>query len=204
MSRNFAGSPQTIIGTVGSFAVPLTLAAWCKPTNLLSTQGILTLGTSASTPSHRISLITGLARVTSYSGSEASVNTTTATAGAWNHVAGVFNAANSRSIFINGGGKQTNTTNLAPTFNRITIGCTIFNTNLDFFTGEIAECAVWNTALTDDEVASLARGYSPQLIHPQNLLYYVPLVNEIIEIKGLSLVNTSTTAGTTHSRIILP
>ena len=39
----------------------------------------------------------------------------------------------------------------------------------------MAEAAVWDVALNDDEVAALAHGYSPRLIRPDHLAAYWPL-----------------------------
>ena len=41
--------------------------------------------------------------------------------------------------------------------------------------GRLAEIAIWNAALTDDEVLSLSKGVSPLRVDPQNLVAYWPL-----------------------------
>ena len=44
------------------------------------------------------------------------------------------------------------------------------------FDGEVAECAIWDVGLTDEEVATFQAGVSPLLIRPQSLLFYVDLI----------------------------
>ena len=74
--------------------------------------------------------------------------------------------------------------------------------------GDVAECAIWNVALTAAERAILAAGYSPLFVSPANLLLYAPLIGrynpEIDLIGALSgtLVNTPVNAA--HPRIIYP
>ena len=52
------------------------------------------------------------------------------------------------------------------------------------FTGKLAEFAIWNAALTDAEINSLAKGFKPPRIRPQSLLYYVPLVRNVQEVRS--------------------
>lgn len=42
--------------------------------------------------------------------------------------------------------------------------------------GQLAEVAIWDVILTDDEFAALAKGVSPALIRPQSLKEYLPFV----------------------------
>jgi hypothetical protein len=67
--------------------------------------------------------------------------------------------------------------------------------------GTIAEAAVWNTALTDDEMRALGKGVSPQLVRPANLIYYVPAVRDVLDVKGNALTVTGTTVAD-HSPVI--
>jgi hypothetical protein len=50
-----------------------------------------------------------------------------------------------------------------------------FPGNAARYTGRIAEFAVWNVVLLANEIASIAKGVTPTLVHPANLLGYWPL-----------------------------
>ena len=68
--------------------------------------------------------------------------------------------------------------------------------------GLIAEAAVYNAALTAAEVASLAKGMTPDKIRPQNLVYYAPLVRDLIDQKGgVTITNNNGATVANHPRI---
>lgn len=47
-----------------------------------------------------------------------------------------------------------------------------------------SECAIWNAELTNDEIASLAKGVKPSSVRPESLIFYAPLVRDIYDIVG--------------------
>lgn len=53
-----------------------------------------------------------------------------------------------------------------------------------YLSGQVANCAIWDVALTDDEFTSLFRGFSPRRIRPQALKFYAPLVRNHTEMCG--------------------
>lgn len=71
------------------------------------------------------------------------------------------------------------------------------------FGGQLAEFAQWDRILSDDEIASLGKGYSPLFI-PRTINWYVPMVREYRElINGLTLTNNGSTIAQ-HPPIIYP
>jgi len=68
--------------------------------------------------------------------------------------------------------------------------------------GRIAEMAVWNRTLSAAEFATLGNKYSP-LFLSDGLVSYVPGVRDLIDRKGNTLTNTTTTVGV-HPPIIYP
>jgi hypothetical protein len=50
--------------------------------------------------------------------------------------------------------------------------------------GRTAEVGIWNAALTAAEIASLAKGMTPDKIRPQSLVFYAPLVRDLIDVRG--------------------
>ncbi len=123
----------------------------------------------------------------------------------WGHSCAVFANTSSRSIYLNGGGKVTNS-NFASSagLDRTSLGRTGDSSPGDYFFGWIAEMAIWNAALTDAEVLILSKGYSPLFVRPQNLAAYWPLLRGIKDKFGIYNLTASGTTVGTHSRIIMP
>lgn len=94
----------------------------------------------------------------------------------YHHVCGIEAATDDRRVFIDGGGKGTDTNNnVVSNVDRSSIGRSGDSSPSDYMSGLISQVAVWNIALTDEEVASLAAGVSPLALHRDNLIYYNPL-----------------------------
>jgi hypothetical protein len=68
---------------------------------------------------------------------------------------------------------------------------------------DYAEVAYWDRVNLDaGEIAALAAGYSPQLVRPQNLILYAPLVRSWADKKGANLSSGIGTAGADHPRVL--
>ena len=68
--------------------------------------------------------------------------------------------------------------------------------------GKIAEVGIWNAALTTAEIASLASGIICDKIRPQSLVFYAPLVRDLIDQKGgLPITNNNSATVANHPRI---
>lgn len=71
------------------------------------------------------------------------------------------------------------------------------------FNGSIAEPAIWNAALTDAEIASLAAGFTPDQVRPQSLSLYAPLIRNLADLRlGRTITNVGGATVSTHPRII--
>lgn len=162
-------------------AVPLTMACWFKPQVALSQNLLMSLADTGAfnqfymyTTSGASSLIQ--AGVYSGGSSEAETTTSYGVLDEWHHAVAVFASSTSRSAYLDGGGKGTNTQSRTPT------GLLVSSIGNAFYVsgqgggmkGLIAEAAMWSAALTDGEVLSLSQGASPLLIRPQSLVMYVP------------------------------
>jgi hypothetical protein len=205
----FSNSNYITIESALVNAAPLTIAVWFRSTSSTTGQnpivingttdanfiGLSVAGTVAGDP------VIFYAKETT--GSSISVNTTTGyAANTWQHACGVFGSATSRSVYINGGSKATSTTSVVPTsLSRINIGVYRTSTPLDAFTGSLAEVCLWNAALTDDEVASLAKGFTPDKIRPQSLVAYLPLIQNTQDIKGNAWTTVGSLTAADHPRI---
>jgi hypothetical protein len=68
--------------------------------------------------------------------------------------------------------------------------------------GKIAEVGIWNAALTAAEVASLAKGMTCDKVRPQSLVFYAPLVRELIDQKAArAITNNNAATVADHPRI---
>jgi hypothetical protein len=64
-----------------------------------------------------------------------------------------------------------------------------------YLNDDLACCAAWSIDLTDAEIMSLYRGFSPRRVRPQSLVFCAPLVRNVQDIfrNGISLTDTGTT-----------
>jgi len=130
----------------------------------------------------------------------------TLSTGQWYHLAGTFDGTNAH-IYVNGteiSGVSSGTLGLNANNENIRIGAasaTIGDREID---GQMAEIAIWNIKLIDEEIVSLAKGFSPLFIRPQNLIAYWPLIRRLNDkINGLNGTATGTTV-VSHPRMIYP
>jgi len=214
MARSFvSASFQYLENAAGAVATyPITMACWFNPTTTAQIQCMLSLGHSLTTDRHSIQG-DGASHVAAQTADPTTTRTATSTgtfaAGAWAHAAGVFASATSRTAYRDGGNSGTNTGNTTPAnANRTNAGCRFsLASRGQFWNGLIAEAAIWNIALTAAEVAELAKGFSPMLIQPQNLVSYWPLLGRTspeIDLRGgfpLSIVGPTRAD---HCRVFNP
>jgi hypothetical protein len=96
----------------------------------------------------------------------------------------------------NGGSNQT----LATAASNLFIGANSFPGQ--FLEGRIADVGIWNAALTAEEIASLADGMTCDKIRPQSLVFYAPLVRDLIDVKGgLTITNNNSATVANHPRV---
>lgn len=124
-------------------------------------------------------------------GTTPAADTTTATisAGSWQHAAGVCSSQNGEA-FLNGTGSGTPAAGplIGNTTNVLKIGeAGSVATDNDFpFNGRICEVAIWDVALSDGEVMSLANGVLPIYVRRNSLKGYWPLwtTNQLQDLSG--------------------
>jgi len=123
------------------------------------------------------------------SGNSYSLTTTGFLINTWHHVCGVWEGADDRRSYIDGGSKGTNSEGRSPSgLDRTGVGVLIRSTKSGYMSGFIAEAAIWAVALTDAEVAILAAGYSPLFVRPESLLVYWPMVRKLGTGQGIELI----------------
>lgn len=96
--------------------------------------------------------------------------------GMWYHQCVVESALNRRTLYIDGVAVASNTTSLvAATFTIVGVGALIGGIVSNYHPGRVAVPALWSTALTPTEVASLASSLHPSLVRPSDIVSLWPL-----------------------------
>jgi len=121
----------------------------------------------------------------------------------WYHIAAVFANDSYRICYLDGspGTANTNTLGLTSGIDNATIGC--LRTGGGFFTlleGIVADAGFWNVALSAEEIAALAQGYSAEFIRPQNLQIYAPIIRgtPVDKMSGVAFTETGTPTDFVH------
>jgi len=214
MAYNFNGTNQFLsMATTPVSSSPLTFACWFNSTNTTGIQALICVNVTANVDRHVLYARGDVAgdpvRMQSVDSLGAVGNADT-TAGysssVWTHACGVVSSNTSRTAYLNGASSGTNSTTVsvgAPV--QASIGAQRFSsfpTGASFTTGLIAEVGIWNAALTAAEIASLAKGMTCDKVRPQSLVFYAPLVRDLIDQKGgLTITNNNAATVANHTRV---
>lgn len=165
------GQTQLVdLGALGVSGYPFTLAGWFRVQNLSQLMTLMGIGNSVTGSYHRLIHLghtTKVAGAISNTGSSSTASSTAVmVAGQWHHVAGVFEAANLRRIYLDGGNSATNSgVRNFDGANQYYLGNLNTTTTVD-----VAEAAVFNAALSAAEIGMLAKGISPLALSTANQL----------------------------------
>jgi urease beta subunit len=125
----------------------------------------------------------------------------------WTHACVTWNTSTA-VIYINGQNSASSSINQALNFgltHSVCLGAriTITASTADrYFPGQLADIAAWNVNLTAAEIASLAKGMTPDKIRPQNLVFYAPLVRNLQDVRGgLTITNNNGATVANHPRV---
>lgn len=215
MARSFNGSTHklTRADTCGISGYPVTFACWFNPANVTANHGLINFGNSTNNGRYIGLWADGSATgdpinaVIVNGNAIRSGNTSAFSASTWQHAAGVFTSTALQSWLNGVSGSASSHSFEWPSTNRTGVGALERATPGMFLNGSCAEAAIWNVALTDDEIKALAAGLSPLQARPQSLVAYWPLfaraTNEEDWVGGNTLTVTGATAAD-HPRIIYP
>lgn len=216
MARLFNDAASDVVVYAGAImtALPISMAARFRSddANLVGT--LLSIHNNASQGWLRL-VVVGTAspkqlRANHALSSQAQAIATAWASGTWYSAVGVFNSSSSRAVYLNTT-KGTDTTALsggaAP--NETAIGAADFGAGgyTQFWSGDLADVAIWGGALTDSDVASYSAGVSPELIRPDILLAYWPLwgtASPEIELIGKQEMTLTGTAKSDHPLVKMP
>jgi hypothetical protein len=205
MAYEFNGTNQFL--EVGSAVVnrPCTMSVWAYLDNVTSARDFVSVSSKTALAVLRLNVNSTQFRIADQGNVNAVANGATVTANVWNHYAGVFASGSSRTPYTNGVAGAENTTTVAaitPTFTNIGAFYAGTATAIQFMDGLIAEVGIWNAALTAAEIASLAKGMTCDKVRPQNLVFYAPLVRDLIDAKGgLTITNNNGATVANHPRV---
>jgi len=212
MARAFSvGSNQYLrVATPAITVHPFTLATWFYITNSTAHRILLSLvDYDATNYAWLQARSTNVLRIEE-EGDYYAAATTVATFNdnTWHHACGVCSTATNRTIYLDGGNNINNTNSATPaTLSDTMVGAgAAASAILQPMDGYLAEAAIWNVALTADEVAILATGISPLAVRPGSIIFYVPLVRDNDEdiIGGLSLTAYNSPTIAVHPPIYYP
>jgi hypothetical protein len=121
----------------------------------------------------------------------------------WYSAGFVEAASNSRYAFFETSKSSTNTATFTPSgVNGIGIGGPTAGGAFTTHPGYLAEAAIWDVALNDDEAISLARGFKPSRIRPQHLQFYAPIIRNLQDFRGaLTITNVNSATVIEHPRV---
>lgn len=206
-------------------ATPLTIAAWVKPASFPANQyiaGIFYTSAGSGTAQDgwvlEINATNGVVNAIAGNGTGINIASSAsgASSGAWSHMAAKFVSTTSRYAYLNGtpGSQNTgsNTPSTAPDKTIIGVLVREDNSKIQAATQcHIAEVGYWNTDLTDAEIAILAKGVSPLLVRPANLVAYYPLVRgdgsgdePSLKNAAHKMVEQGTISVQPHTRVFMP
>jgi hypothetical protein len=164
-----AGSPLASTPSV------FTVACWYKPSSIANGTA-LGLGDTGGSSYCALGMNASGNAFIETTGNNATAGVLTN--GAWAHIAGVQSSATSRIAYKDGvaGSADTGSGDVFGA-NRVTAGGLMLNgTRLSFAGGSVAHVAIWSSALTAGNVASLAGGARPDAVSSGTLVFYSELV----------------------------
>lgn len=202
---NKAAGDNLRSGAAVRTAVPFTMGIWARSGDGADNfQTLMAIGQDTVDENFRMR-----ARLTSVkveveadgaAGTGSADTTVGMTAGVWHHIMGVYASTTSRSAFLDGANKVTNTSLAVPAgLNTTWIGELDDGSPSDRFSGDLARAAFWDVALVDQNVATVANGWSPRQVAIDNLIAYYPVNGQATEPNIVGTGFNMTVAGTTVS-----
>lgn len=214
MSYSFNGSSSALdVGSAILTGYPMSMACWFNPASAAVTYSAISIDEKASSGGvDRFGLVPNAGTIRTTRGSAGTIVNADSTgayqAARWNHGCGVFTSATLATSYNQGGFAGTNVTSNTPAgIDQTTIGARWSSSALTtFFSGLIAEAAIWNCALTASDVRALAAGMAPSAVRPESIVLYLPLRGDTFDrsIFGRVLTNTACVPVSNHPNIFVP
>ncbi len=188
---------------VGTY--PCSIFCWIKPTSASVNQMVLGSGDFGGTREIAIyaeGSTTGKVKVFSNAGGSTSAASTTSVQTTWQPALAVFASATNRKIYYAGGAVVTDSASSDPfdvAHDRFVIGERPISATLRY-TGDVAEVAMWSSALSQTDFDSLAGGALPETIQSGTLVeaWKLETAADLTGTNGRTFTATSVTDGATH------
>lgn len=211
MARNFAGGTDRILFGAANGLTSGCVAFWFRTSGVTTNTHILSCWNASSRTGLGF-ILNNTANKLKASGIDATtervaaVSTTSVNNGAWHHAAFNFNVASgaANSLYIDGALEASVNSSAAWSLGSTSI---VFGDPLDTFwptfNGDLAEAGFWiDRNLSADEIAALAKGYSPKCVHLEGLGGYWPFLRDQYNRADSFISSTVGTTVTDHPRII--
>lgn len=198
MAFQFNGSNQYLSASQPVSAIPLTISIWFNKNSTATKNILLFQGSSVTFGLYNNG--SSLRHYTQGSGT-ADFTLGTFSSNTWNHAVFVASSSTSRFGALNGTISATNTQSVTLwSFTSFSIASG--QDGYAAFDGALAEVGIWNTDLTAAEIASLAKGITCNRVRPQSLVFYAPLVRDLIDQRGgRTITNNNGATVANHPRI---
>lgn len=214
MARAFSAAGSQYLSTTQSpvQSHPLTIVCWVRTANVVAnpTQALVAAGRVNTNNRHSLQLVNNASAAQAVSRQDLNAGVAAQTAnnvvaqGVWTHVAATFESPTLRQVWAGGVVGGTNTTAATPSgpFDYVAIGSRYNPTLGAYANGDIADVGIWNVVLTADEIAALARGVTCDQIRPQSLVFYAPLIRDLVDVRGgLTITNNNGVTVSDHTRV---
>jgi len=190
-----AGNPSTLNLTGDE----VTLSAWIRPASFTAEMKFFAKWTVGQFQ-YLLSVNTSDVPIFAIfnGGTNIAEGSTTLSTDVWYHIVGTYDGT-TVIVYVDGVEDGTNPTTgtMSSTSAPVRIGAGSGGSGTENpFDGDIGHCAIWDVALTADEIESLSVGINPLNIRSENRLFYAPLNGQSPEldvIDGLSLTVNGTT-----------
>lgn len=187
MARDFDGAADRGVNDndpIGGY--PLTIVVWWEAddAHIGTLIGVCNSGSSGSAGQRLVTVNSGADNVLLIQSGEVSssdARTGALTTGVLRHACGVVRSATDREIYTNGVSVDTDAGNIPydASMNRVNIGNLETTTSIQFFDGKLGFMALWDVALSTDEILALAHGVNPFLIRNANLKANYPFYGNL-------------------------
>lgn len=153
------------LGSLGITDYPFTLVGWFRVPNLNKLITLMGIGNTVTGSYHRLIYHGGTTKsavaISNVGSTAAASSSIVLTTDEWHHVAGTFEAANVRRVYLDGGNMGSNgATRTFDGADRYYLG------NIGTDTIELAEGAIFKSALSAELVGMLAKRFSPLSLPP--------------------------------------
>ncbi len=213
MAYDFNGSNKYLsTASAPASGSPTTMACWFQRQSLGANQAVVSFGDIAGTHRNQLNCRIGSSPAFAIEaiaiGASGTVRATTGSAttlAQWDHACAVYNSSTSRFAYLNGVASPEDTANCGSqnAATGLQIAARVAsNSAANHSDSLIAEVGIWSAALTAAEIASLAKGMTCDKVRPQSLVFYAPLVRDLIDAKGgLTITNNNSATVANHPRV---